>query len=467
MSPREDALAASQADDNAPAGAALPPVPEVTHRRMFTVAVPMMLAHITVPLLGLVDATVIGRLGDAALLGAVALGAAVFDYLFWTFGALRMGTAGLTAQAVGARDARAVSETLARAFAVGGGIGLVLVLLQIPIAAGAFAVLGASDAVEAAFADYFAIRIWAAPITLMNYALLGSLTGRGRTDLGFLLQVVQNLVNVALTIAFVLWFEMGVPGAALGTVLGEATGFVLGLVLVIRLGDNPFRARRAALFDPVALKRMLAVNGDIMIRTIALMTAFLVFQSLGARAGDTTLAANAVLYNVFLIGGYFLDGFATAAEAIGGQAHGARDRRAFRRAAGIAILWAHVFGALLSLGFYLGGSAFIDFITTDEGVRETARLYLIFAAATPLAGALAFAHDGIYIGATWTAALRNTMLCAFALYLVVLYLGQDRGNTALWMAFLVFLLARGIGQQIMFPLLLRREPVFAAAAPAS
>lgn len=429
---------------------------EVTHGRMFRIAVPMMLSHITVPLLGLVDATVIGRLGDAALLGAVALGAAVFDYLFWTFGALRMGTAGMTAQAVGAGDPRGVSETLARAFAVGGAIGLLLVVLQVPIAWAAFAVIGASDAVNAAFAEYFAIRIWAAPVTLMNYALLGTLTGRGRTDLGFLTQVVQNLANVALTIFFVVGLEWGVGGAALGTVLAETIGLALGLVLVVRLGDNPLRARRAALLDPVALKRMLAVNGDIMIRTLALMTAFLVFQSMGARSGDVTLAANAVLYNVFLIGGYFLDGFATAAEAIGGQAYGAKRPRAFRRAAGIAILWAHVFGALLSALFYLGGGAFIDFVSTDPQVRETARLYLAFAALTPLAGALAFAHDGVYIGATWTAALRNTMLVAFGLYLALLYLLQDLGNTALWTAFLVFLLARGLGQQLLFPRLAAR-----------
>ncbi|WP_349368369.1 MATE family efflux transporter [Salinarimonas sp.] len=439
---------------------------EVTHGRMFRIAVPMMLSHITVPLLGLVDATVIGRLGDAALLGAVALGAAVFDYLFWTFGALRMGTAGLTAQAVGARDRQGVSETLARAFAVGGAIGLLLLALQVPIAWGAFAIIGASDAVDAAFAEYFAIRIWAAPVTLMNYALLGTLTGRGRTDLGFLTQVVQNLANVALTIWLVVGLEWGVAGAALGTVIGETIGFALGLAIVVRLGDNPLRARRAALFDPVALKRMLAVNGDIMIRTIALMVAFIGFQSLSARSGDVTLAANAVLLNVFLIGGYFLDGFATAAEAIGGQAYGAKRPRAFRRAAGIAVLWAHVFGALLSAGFYVGGAAFIDFVSTDPEVREAARLYLVFAALTPLAGALAFAHDGVFIGATWTAALRNTMLAALAVYIALLYLLQDLGNTALWLSFLVFLVARGLGQQLLFPRLAARGLPLEAPAPA-
>lgn len=440
---------------SAVAPAATPP--EVSHRRMFAIAVPMMLSHITVPLLGLVDATVIGRLGDAALLGAVALGAVVFNTIFWTFGALRMGTAGITAQAVGARDAKAVSETLARALLVGTVIGLALVALQGPIAWAAFAALGASDAVNAALAEYFAIRIWVAPVTLANYALLGTLTGRGRTDLGFLVQVVQNVLNIALTIAFVVGLEMGVGGAALGTALAELVGLGLGLAVVLRLGDNPFRVSRAALLDRPALARMTAVNGDIMLRTVALGAAFLLFNAMGARVGDETLAANAVLLNMFLLGGYFLDGFATAAEAICGQAYGARRARDFRRAAGLAILWAHVFGAGISLAFLVGGTAFVDFVSTDPGVRETARLYIVFAALTPLAGALAFAHDGIYIGATWTRALRNLMLAAFAAYLVVLLAAQGLGNTGLWIAFLVFLLARGIGQQIAFPALARRH----------
>ncbi|MGP9821979.1 MATE family efflux transporter [Salinarimonas sp. NSM] len=431
---------------------------------MFLIALPMMLSHITVPLLGFVDTTVIGRLGDAALLGAVAVGAVIFDYIFWSFGALRMGTAGMTAQAVGRRDDRGVAETLARALAVGGVVGLAIVLLQIPIGWAAFAAIGASDAVNAALAEYFAIRIWAAPVTLMNYAVLGSLTGRGRTDLAFVTQVATNVVNIALTVLFVVGLEMGVAGAALGTVIAETAGLALGFVVVLRLGDNPFAVRRAALLDRAAFARMLAVNGDIVVRTTALSAAFLIFNALGARAGDETLAANAVLYNMFAIGAYFLDGFATAAEAVCGQAYGARRPRDFRRAAGIAALWAHVFGVAVAAGFLLGGGAFIDFVSTDPQVRETARLYLVFAALSPLVGALAFAHDGVYIGATWTAPLRNLMLASFAFYLVLLFLLRDLGNTGLWIAFLAFLASRGIGQQLAFPALARRHIPLESAA---
>lgn len=430
---------------------------DVSHRRMLAIALPMTLSHVTTPLLGLVDATVIGRLGEAALLGAVALGAVIFDFLFWSFGALRMGTAGLTAQAVGAADAPEVDRTLARAIAVGAGIGLALLALQWPIGALAFRLAGASEAVTASLAVYFHIRIWAAPLTLANYAILGSLMGRGRTDLGFVLQVALNLVNIALSVLFVMGLSMGVAGAALGTVVAEGFGLMLGLWLLRRLGSRPFSVPRREIFSAGAMRRMLAVNGDIMIRTIALLLAFAIFTSLGARAGDVTLAANAVLYNMFLVGSYFLDGFATAAETLCGQAFGARNRAAFQRGVRIALLWSVGFGATVSALLFVGGGVFIDFVTTDAQVRAYARQFLVFAALTPLCGALAFAFDGIYVGATWTRAMRNLMLAAFAAYAAVLLAGQGLGNTALWTAFLVFLSARGIGQAALYPRLLRGE----------
>ena len=430
---------------------------DISHRRMLAIALPMTLSHVTTPLLGLVDATVIGRLGEVALLGAVALGAVIFDFLFWSFGALRMGTAGLTAQAVGAADKSEVDRTLARAIAIGAGIGVALLALQWPIGALAFQLAGASEAVTASLAVYFHIRIWAAPLTLANYAILGSLMGRGRTDLGFVLQVALNLVNVALSVLFVMGLSMGVAGAALGTVVAEGFGLVLGLWLLRRLGSRPLSVPLEEIFSASAMRRMLTVNGDIMIRTIALLLAFAIFTSLGARAGDVTLAANAVLYNMFLVGSYFLDGFATAAETLCGQAFGARNRAAFQRGVQVALIWSVGFGAAVSALLFIAGDAFIDFVTTDAEVRAYARQFLVFAALTPLCGALAFAFDGIYVGATWTRAMRNLMLAAFAAYAAMLLLGQGAGNTGLWIAFLVFLSARGIGQAALYPRLLRGE----------
>ncbi|MBM6592934.1 MATE family efflux transporter [Microvirga pudoricolor] len=429
---------------------------EVSHRRLLLLAIPMTLAHVTTPLLGLVDATVIGRLGEAHLLGAVALGAVIFDFVFWSFGALRMSTAGLTAQATGAGDDREVDIALARALVIAGLIGLALIALQWPLAAVAFPLAGASESVTQALGVYFGLRIWAAPFTLANYAILGSTLGRGRTDVGLLLQVAINVVNIALTSLFVLGLGYGIAGAAVGTALAEMVGTALGLLALRRLGSRPFRVGRARVFDRAAMLRTLAVNRDVMIRTMALMLAFAVFTAKGARAGDVTLAANAVLYNMFLVGSYFLDGFATAAETLCGQSVGARDETAFRRAVRLSVGWSIGFGLAASMILLVGGAHFIDFVSTNLEVRAFARQYLPFAALTPLFGAAAFAFDGIYAGATWTAAMRNLMLAALAAFAAFVSVAGSLGNTGLWIALLIFLSTRGLGQALLAPRLTRR-----------
>ncbi|MCW6509058.1 MATE family efflux transporter [Lichenifustis flavocetrariae] len=416
----------------------------------------MTLSQVTTPLLGFVGATVIGRLGDPALLGAVALGAVVFDVLFWTFGSLRMATAGLTAQAVGRGDMLEIDLVLARALLVGSVAGVLLLALQKPIGAAAFTLTGASPAVTNALTTYFRIRMFAAPFTFANYALLGSTLGRGRTDLGLVLQISINALNLILTLVFVLGAGWGIAGAALAPVAAEIGGVALGVTVMRHVGSHPFSVRWAALTQRDALLRMLAVNRDVMIRTIALMLAFAVFASMGARAGDATLAANAVLQNMFAIGGYFLDGFATAAETLCGQAFGARNEVDFRAAVRLSLLWCLGFGAATALVFLATGRIFVGTITTSQVVRDTAMAYLPYAALTPLVGAAAFAFDGIYIGATWTAAMRNLMLVALSLYLGMLFCLGSTGNAGLWMAFLVFLATRGSGQAILYPGLVSR-----------
>jgi MATE family multidrug resistance protein len=370
---------------------------------------------------------------------------------------LRLGTAGLTAQAYGAGDDAEVEVTLARALTVGTICGVGLIVLQVPIMAATFALVGASDAVTEAIRTYMAIRIWAAPFAFANFAILGSVIGRARTDLGLLLQVVINIVNMVLAVVFVLGFGLGVAGAAFSAVLGEMAGVALGVGVLARLGARPWAVRRELIFDRAAMRRTLVINTDIMIRTVAISFAFLVFSSQGARAGDTTLAANAALYNMFMIGAFFLDGFATAAEQLCGQALGGRDEDGFRRAARLALGWSLVVGAAVSAGFLAGGEMFIDLVTTNGAVRTEARVFLVFAALTPLAGAAAFAYDGIFTGATWTAAMRNLMLVAVALFLALVWLLGTSSNTGLWAALLVFLAARSIGQALLFPGLARQS----------
>ena len=428
----------------------------VTHRRILALALPMTLSHVTTPLLGFVGATVIGRLGDAALLGAVALGAVIFDFIFWTFGSLRMATAGFTAQATGAGNTREIDCALGRALVVAGLVGLALIVLQVPIGWLAFKVTGGSPAVTHALAIYFHIRIFAAPFTLANYAILGSTLGRGRTDLGLLLQVAINVTDIVLTLALVLGLGWGIAGAGVATVLAEITGAGLGLLVLRRLGTRPWAVPRSELFARAAMLRMLAVNRDVMIRTAALVSAFTLFASLGARSGDVTLAANAVLQNMFLIGSYFLDGFATAAETLCGQAAGAGAETSFRRAVRLSLTWCLGFGLCVAALFYSGGDWFIDTVTTNQAVRETARQFLGFAALSPLIGAPAFAYDGIYVGATWTVAMRNLMLAAFACYMVSVIALSSLGNAGLWLALLVFFGARAGGQAWLYPRLTRR-----------
>jgi MATE family multidrug resistance protein len=433
----------------------------ITHAAVIRLALPMTLANMSTPLLGFADAAVIGRLGDPALLGAIAAAAVVFDFVFWAFGFLRLGTAGMTAQAVGARDRDGERATLLRALLLALGLSAALITLQKPIAAIAFTALDATPAVTAAARSYYDIRIWSAPFALVNYVVLGAVIGRGRTDIGLVLQVLINLSNIALNVALVAGFGFGVRGSACGTLVAEGAGAVIGLGVLVRLHGR-FRIDWERLRDRAALSRMLGVNRDIMIRSAALIFAFAFFAAQGARGGDVVLAANAVLMNLFLVSAYFLDGFATAAEQMCGQSVGANDAAGFRRAVGLTSLWCVLFSAGVTLLAFAGGGAFIDTVTTSPAVRDAARAFLPFAALTPLCGAMAFEFDGVFVGATWTRDMRNLMLASLAVYLALFALLRPLGNAGLWTALLGFLAARGALQGWRYATLVRRT--FAPAA---
>ena len=414
-----------------------------THRTVIRLALPMTLAHMSTPLLGFADATIIGRLGQAHLLGAIAAAAVIFDFVFWAVGFLRLSTASFTSQAVGAGDAGEEKAAVVRALIVAALIAAAFLLLRQPIACIAFTALGASPAVSEAARSYYDIRIWAAPFTLMNYVVLGAVIGRGRTDIGLILQIFVNVTNILFNIALVVGLSLGVRGSALGTLSAEALGTVVGLIVLWRLHGGLVGVPWPRVFERKRLVRMFGVNRDIMIRSASLVFAFAFFTAQGARGGDATLAANAVLMNLFLISAYFLDGFATAAEQMCGQSVGARDPEGFRRAVRLTLFWCVLFSLGASAVAFAGGSAFIAVVSTNDAVRELARTYLPFAALTPLAGAAAFEFDGVFIGATWTRDMRNLMLGALASYLALFYALRPFGNTGLWLALLAFLLVRG------------------------
>ncbi len=434
---------------------ALAASPVVTHRRVLAIAVPMIFAHVTTPLLGIVSATAIGRLGDATALAAVALGAVIIDVIFWAFAFLRMGTIGLTAQAVGRADAVEKRAVIARALILAVTLGLALIVLQKPLLLLFFTAMGASQAVTAAADTYVSVRLWSAPAVFVNFAVLGWLIGQARTMTGLVLQIVINVANMVLTVVFVSVLGLGITGAATANALAEYGGAAVGLVVVMAALGWRFGVPWSVVLDRARILRTIAINRDIMIRTAALVGSFAFFTRQGAVGGDATLAANAILMNFVGVVAFFLDGFATSAEQLGGQAVGARDEKAFRRALWLSSLWAIVFGTLASIAFFAGGAQAIDLVSTSEAVRAEARRFLPYMALTPFTGVMAFLLDGVFIGATWTAAMRNCMLAAAATFVAAWWLLSGYGNDGLWIAYLVMQAVRGLYLGLAMPGLMR------------
>ena len=432
------------------------------YRTLIRLAVPVILANAAVPLLGLADTAVIGRTGDAAALGAIALGSLVFSFLYWGFGFLRMGTTGFTAQAAGAGDMPEVRAAFARALLMGLAIGLGLILLQWPLRLGALSLLNGSDAVELGVQQYFQVRIWGAPATLGMFALLGVLIGLGHTRQLLWLQLFLNGLNLSLDILFVAGFGWGVRGIALGTVIAEWTSLALGLWMVLRL-IRPAPGDNAPLWPWALLKvralwwRTLRANADIMWRTLLLLAGFALFADQGARFGDDTLAANHILLQFISLSAFFLDGYAYVVESQVGRAMGARQPLWFRLVIVRSTVLAAATALVLALLVWLPGPWFIDMLTTAEGVRETARLYLPWAAVYVLCSFAAFQLDGIFIGTTTSRPMRDATGASLLLFMLALWLLVPLyDNHGLWLAFIGFVVARGLTLGAFLPLLYRR-----------
>ncbi|NKN34946.1 MATE family efflux transporter [Agrobacterium sp. a22-2] len=421
------------------------PVFDVSHRSVLAIAVPMTLGFITTPLLGLTDTAVIGRTGEASALAGLAIAAALFDLLFSSLNFLRASTTALTAQAEGRRDSAEVFAVFWRSMALSVGFGLLILALSPLIIGTGLALMGAEGAVAEAAATYIAIRIVAGPLTLSNFTLLGFVLGRGMGSVGLALQILLNGVNIVMSITLGLIYGWGIAGVAWGTVIGEAAAVLAGMAFVFWRYGRAALPQLSMLTDAARLRGLFRLNRDILIRTFALTTAFIVMTRIGASFGAVTLAANAVLMNFFMIASFYLDGIATAAEQITGQAVGARCRKAFETAVKLTGIWSLGL-ALLSVAFFLGlGEAIIGFITTAPDVRTEAVRYLPYAALTALTGALAFQMDGVFIGASWSAAMRNMMILSLAGYLAcVALLVPLMGNDGLWIALNLFLALRGL-----------------------
>ncbi|MEM1314581.1 MAG: MATE family efflux transporter [Pseudomonadota bacterium] len=416
-----------------------------------------MLSNVTVPLLGMVDTFVVGQLGEAAPIAAVGLASAVISLIYWMFGFLRMGTSGLVAQAKGAGEAAETGALLMRGLVVGVGAGLVFVVLQGLIVWLAVVASPAEPEVEAMAAAYLSVRLWGAPFAISIYALTGWLIGMERTRGVLTLQLCMNGLNAALSLLFVLGFGWGVEGVAAATVIAEVVGAALGLLLCREAfaGDQWRDLERV--LDRAKIRRMAEVNRDILIRSALLETGFLYFIFVASPFfGTAVLAANHVLFKFIEVTAFALDGFAFAAETLAGQAFGARRPATVRRAAVMSSLWGLGMTGAISALFLLAGPMIIDLIAVAPDVREEARRYLPWIAAIPVLSLPAFMFDGVFVGATRTRDMRDSMVQSTLIYFVcaAVFLPMF-GVHGLWAAMLIFFSARGATLCLRYPALER------------
>jgi MATE family multidrug resistance protein len=416
-----------------------------------------MVANLTTPLIGIVSTMAIGRLGDATLLGGVAMASVLFDCIFWLFAFLRMSTVAFTAQSLGAGETSELRAILVRGFIVAALIGAALMVLQIPLAAILLGAMDGSEGVTRAAKTYLTIRIWSAPLVFCNHVVLGWLIGQARAKLALGTQIIINLINVAATVLLVLVFDFGIAGAAIAAVIAEAAGLLLGILIAGRLTHWKLDIPTATLLDRSKLMHMLSVNRDNMIRTGSLIVVWLFFAAQGARAGDVALAANSVLNNFLLISAFFLDGLANAAEQLCGRTYGARDKSGFASAVKLVVTWGFGFALAVAAVFALFGPSLIDLMTASVDVRRIARDYLPFVIFAPLLGVFAFAYDGVYIGATWARETRNLMLLSLAIFFAAWLALRSFGNAGLWGALLVHYAARGGLEALRYPALLKKS----------
>lgn len=420
------------------------------NREILRLAVPNILSNLSVPMIGSVDVILMGQL-SAAHIGALGIGTMIFNFLYWNFGFLRMGTTGITAQALGRQDRPEIVLTLARALLVALSVALLILLLQGPIASAAFYLMNVPNNQTSLVAEYFHIRIWAIPATLGIYVLLGWYFGMQNAVYPLLLTLFINLVNMGVSILLVLHYELGVSGVAWGTVCAQYAGFLGGLA-IIAWRYRPYLAafKLTELWEIGAFGRFLRVNGDIFLRTVCLTFAYAFFYSRSAVAGALTLAANTILYQFMIWMSYGIDGFAFAAESLVGKYKGAANEQRLHRVIRRSFLWGGGFALLLAGLYALNGPGILRLFTSEARVVEAARPFLIWVVLLPLLSFASFMWDGVFVGLTASRAMRNSMFLALALFLGIYFLPTGTGNHHLWLAFTIYMTARGLFQGWLF-----------------
>lgn len=418
------------------------------NKRILGLAVPSIISNITVPLLGLVDVSIVGHLGSATYIGAIAVGGMLFSMIYWIFGFLRMGTSGLTAQAYGRRDLAEVILSFVRSVGIAFGLGLLLILLQYPILKIAFTLIDTTPAIKELASLYFRICIWGAPAVLGLYSFAGWFVGMQNSRFPMYIAITQNVVNIAASLFFVFVWNRGVAGVAMGTLVAQYAGLQMALLLWYGYYRRLWpKLNWKMLTDYEAMRSFFILNRDIFFRTLCLVAVTTYFTSRGAEQGDVILAVNTLLMQLFTLYSYIMDGFAYAGEALTGRYVGAHNRTDLERMIRALFAWGIGLALTFTLLYGIGGSSFLGLLTNEREVLNASSDYFYWVLAIPLAGMAAFLWDGIYIGATASRQMLYSMLVASAsFFLLQGLLQQQMGNHALWMAFIVYLFLRGLVQ---------------------
>lgn len=419
------------------------------NKQILHIALPSIISNITVPLLALVDTTIVGHLGSASYIAAIALGGMIFNMIYWLFNFLRMGTGGLTAQAYGANQHQATSYILLRSLTIAGGIALTLLLLQRPIFQVTFHFVTATAEVRSLASIYFNILIWGAPAMLALYSFTGWFLGMQNARIPMCIAITQNVVNIAVSTLLVFGCHLKIEGVALGTLISQYTALLLAVIFCLTKFDVKQHFELKAILDINTLKRFFQVNRDIFLRTLCLIAVTSYFTSAGSTQGELTLAANTLLMQFFIIFSYFMDGFAYAGEALGGRYFGAHDRLNFQRVTRCLFAWGGALSVLFFFIYFLSGTSLLHLLTDDSQVINRAQQYLPIIYFIPLISFAAFLFDGLYIGTTATRYMLISMFCASAAFFVLINV-CTLSNTLLWLAFLVYLGGRGLMQAFLF-----------------
>ena len=433
-----------------------------TTKKILHIAVPSIVSNITVPLLGLVDITIVGHWGNASYIGAIAIGSMLFNMIYWIFSFLRMGTGGMTSQAFGRHDLPEVTRLLMRSIIVGLFLALLLMLLQTPLRLVSFYFIDATREVEDMASLYFRICIWGAPATLGLYSFNGWFIGMQNSRFPMFIAIAQNLINITASVTFVFLFGMKVEGVALGTLTAQYAGLFMAIFLWMRYYGNLHKyLRREHLFERHAMLQFFQVNRDIFLRTLCLISVTVFFTSTSASYGDITLAVNTLLMQLFTLFSYIMDGFAYAGEALTGKHIGARNSRELQNTIFRLFYWGIALSLLFTLLYGMGGTDFLSLLTNDKSVIDASKQYFFWVLAIPLVSFSAFLFDGICIGATKTNIMLYSMSVATICFFFTYFGLQDLlQNHALWLAFIIYLGIRGITQALF----LRKHkliPIFA------